>query len=351
MRTTRAGTVTDPPDPAPATSLMGRDMADQPSVLSRLLGRRPALIGDIREVTPATLRGVALVGRGSSGHAADFGRHLLETVSGLPALVVPPTVLARPRPGSYAGFLAIGISQSGESPDVSAALAGLRRAGAQTVALTAHAPSPLGQEADLALDLATGGEGAVPATKTFTASLFLLLLVAEALGPVSWSLEDLERLPQALLGVLADSEPAERAAVRLGGHDRWGCVGHGLFAPIAAEAALKLEEVALVVADHHSTASFRHGPIATAGPRRPILALAAGAGDPTRALAEDLRERGSPVLLAVPGPDADVGLPGLPEPLLAVAAAVRAQQLALALAGRRHIDPDHPPGLTKVTRT
>lgn len=351
MPAAAAGTVTDRPDPDRVPSLMAGDMAGQPAAISRLLGRRPAVIGDLRQVTPAPLRGVALVGRGSSGHAAAFGRHLLETVSGLPVLTVPPTVLTGPRPGSYAGFLAIGISQSGESPDVASALSALRRAGARTVALTAHAPSSLGHEADLTLDLATGEEAAVPATKTFTAALCLLLLVAEALGSVSWSLEELERLPEALRDVLADSDPAKGAAIRLGGHDRWGCVGHGLFAPIAAEAALKLEEVVRVVADHHSSASFRHGPIATAGPHRPVLAIAGGAGDPTPALADDLRRRGSPVLLVGPGPDVDVGLPVLPEPLVAVVGAVRAQQLALALAGRRRIDPDHPPGLTKVTRT
>jgi glucosamine--fructose-6-phosphate aminotransferase (isomerizing) len=331
---------------------MAADMAEQPAVLARLLSRRRTLIADIREVIPPSLRGVALVGRGSSAHAAGFGRYLLETASGLPATVVPPNLLAAHRSGSpYAGFLALGISQSGESPDVATALAALRRAGARTVALSAHPSSQLVRNADLALDLATGSEQAVPATKTFTASLFLLLLTAEALGPVSWAARELERLPGALLGILADSEPAQRAAAGLDGHDRWACVGSGLLAPIAAEAALKLEEVALVVADHHSSASFRHGPIATAGPRRPVLALATGPDDSTLGLADDLRRRGSPVLLAAPGPDADLVLPALPGPLLAVAAAVRAQQLALALAECRHLDPDHPPGLTKVTRT
>jgi fructoselysine-6-P-deglycase FrlB-like protein len=70
-----------------------------------------------------------------------------------------------------------------------------------------------------------------------------------------------------------------------------------------------------------------------------------------RAARPDRRRRGSPVLLAAPVPEADLALPALPDPLLAVAAAVRAQQLALALAERRHLDPDHPPGLTKVICT
>jgi len=55
-----------------------------------------------------------------------------------------------------------------------------------------------------------------------------------------------------------------------------------------------------------------------------------------------------------PGDDdeADLPYPGdMAEPLRALPAAVRAQQLALALARRRGVDPDSPPGLRKVTPT
>ncbi len=331
--------------------VMAAEMAEQPAVASCLLHRRRTIRADIRAVTPTPLRGIALVGRGSSGHVAAFGRHLLETVTGLPATTVPPSVLASARSGSpYAGFLAFGISQSGETADVAAALEALRRAGARTVAVTANPRSPLGNHAHLVLHLPTGPEQAVPATKTLTASLLALLLAAEALGSVGWTSVELERLPGVLTGVLADTGPAFAAAARLGRHDRWGCVGGGLLGPIAAEAALKLEEIALVVADHHTSASFRHGPIATAGPRRPVLTLVSGADDTTTAgVVEALRAAGSPLVVAAPDSGADLILPTLPAPLVAIPAVVRAQQLALALAERRHLDPDHPPGLSKVT--
>jgi glucosamine--fructose-6-phosphate aminotransferase (isomerizing) len=160
-------------------------------------------------------------------------------------------------------------------------------------------------------------------------------------------------LPDAVAAVLADPGPPGTAAERLGSLEGWACVGRGLLRSIAQEAALKLEEAALVVADHHSSASFRHGPIATSGPGRPVLAFASTTpeGEDTSGLAQELRQRGSPVLVVGPGPGAELPVPTGPEPLLAVAAAVRGQQLALALARRRHLDPSHPPGLTKVTLT
>jgi len=331
-------------------------MFEQPAVLAGLLDQHGAITARIGEAVPAPsrLRGVALVGRGSSEAAALFGRYLLEPVTGRPALVVPPSVAMGPDRLSYEGFLAIGISQSGETPEVAEALAALARAGAATtVAVTAWPASPLAVSAEVVVDISAGAEEAVPATKSFTATLAALLVVAEALGPVGWSHDELTGLPDAVAAVLADPRPAGAAAERLSRLEGWACVGRALLRPIAQEAALKLEEAALVVADHHSSASFRHGPIATSGPGRPVLAFASTTpeGEDTSALAREVRQRGSPVLVVGPAPGAELSVPALPEPLLAVPAAVRGQQLALALARRRHLDPSHPPGLTKVTLT
>src|SRR5437867_8946202 len=263
----------------PAPPQMELEMKEQPAVLAGLLEQRGTIIGRIGDAVPPVpswLRGVALVGRGSSAAAALFGRYLLEPVTGRPALVVPPSVALGSDRRSYEGFLAVGISQSGETPEVAEALAALARAGATTLALTAWPNSRLARNADVVVDISTGAEEAVPATKTFTATLVALLFLAEALGPVGWSDDELAGLPDVVATVLADHQPPGAAAERLGQLDGWACVGRGPLRPIAQEAALKLEEVALVVADHHSSASFRHGPIATAGPHRPVLAFASG---------------------------------------------------------------------------
>lgn len=333
-------------------SHMAAEMAETPAVLQRLLRTRPELLESLRRA-PRPLAGIVLVGRGSSEHAALYGRYLLEMATGRPATIFPPSLARTTVPGAYQGFLAVGISQSGETEDVVDALAALRRAGAVTVGLTAQPVSPLAGLADIPVDLCTGPELAVPATKTFVASLAALALVADGLRGGIWSPGDWTRLVGAVAAVLDDPVPPGLAAGRLAPGDTVACVARGVLRPVASEAALKLQEVALLQADGHSTISFHHGPIAAIGPERPMIGFASAgpAGDDTRNLLGRLSVAGGRTILVDQSPAADIPLPaGVRRSLLPLVAAVRAQQLALAVAVRRGLDPDEPPGLTKVTR-
>jgi glucosamine--fructose-6-phosphate aminotransferase (isomerizing) len=332
---------------------MATEMAEAPGAVRRLLEDRHRLAEALQPV-PRPLAGVVLLGRGSSEHAALYGRYLLEMATARPASLFPPSLAATTgTAGTYHGHLAVAVSQSGETGDVVAALQTLSRAGAVTLGLTARPDSPLGAAADIVVDLRTGTEKAVPATKTFVASLAALALIAETLGVVPWSPGDWERRIKSLHGLLADPGPAERAAVRLGRNDTVACVARNLLRPVAGEAALKLQEAALLQADAHSSISFHHGPVAAVGPDRPVIGFATAGpwGDDTRRLLHRVRLYGSQTILVDQSPDADIPLPSaLPAGLLPLAAAVVAQQIALACAVRWGLDPDQPPGLTKVTR-
>jgi glucosamine--fructose-6-phosphate aminotransferase (isomerizing) len=123
---------------------------------------------------------------------------------------------------------------------------------------------------------------------------------------------------------------------------------------VALEAALKLREAARVRAEGWSAADFRHGPVTVAGADLPLLAVSAAgpAAADVEALAASLEQAGTPVLRLADRSGVPLPYPaGLAEPLAAIPAVVRAQQLALALALRRGVDPDEPPGLRKVTPT
>lgn len=329
---------------------MVAEMRETSAALRRLLAARSTIAGALGAI-PGPAAGFVLVGRGSSEHAALYGRHLLEMSTRRPASLFPPSLTGAA--GVYRGYVAVAISQSGETADVVSTLDALQGAGAFTVALTAWPESPLAATADLVIDLRTGPERAVPATKTFVASLAALALMAEILGTVPWAPEGWGQMIGAVDEVLDDPAPAERAAARLGPNDAVACVGRGLLKPIAREASLKLQEAALVHADAFSTIGFHHGPIATAGPDRPVVGFAEAGpgGDDTRRLLRRVRLWGSQTVLVDQSPDADLPLPlGVPSGLLPLPAAARAQQLALAVALRRGLDPDEPRGLTKVTR-
>jgi glutamine---fructose-6-phosphate transaminase (isomerizing) len=327
-------------------------MASQPAVLRRLATRRAELIAALRGREPV---GVVIVARGSSDYAAIFARYLLEAVTGRPvALAAPSLVTLYGAELRLDGWLALGISQSGRTPEIVTVLERYGAAGARTVALTNDPASALAAAADVQIELGAGEELAVPATKTFTAQLAAVALVGEALGPVPWGDADWERLPGVVEELLGDPGPAERAAEALGDADELIAVGRGYLMCVALEAALKLREATGVRAEGWSAADFRHGPVTVARGDIPLLAVSAAgpAAADVEELAAGLERRGTRVLRLADRPEADLPYPGdLAEPLRAVPATIRAQQLALALALRRGLDPDEPPGLGKVTPT
>jgi glutamine---fructose-6-phosphate transaminase (isomerizing) len=331
---------------------MSADMAAQPAVLRRLAARRAELTAALAGEEPA---GVVIVARGSSDYAAIFARYLLEAVTGRPVALAAPSLATlygvEPR---LDGWLALGISQSGRTPEIVTVLERYGAAGARTIALTNDPHSALAAAADVQVDLGAGEERAVPATKTFTAQLAAVALVAEALGPVPWGERDWERLPDVVEELLADPEPAERAAEALGDAGGLIAVGRGYLMCVALEAALKLREATGVRAEGWSAADFRHGPVTVARGDIPLLAVSAEgpAAADVEELASGLERAGTRVLRLAAAPGASLPYPGgLAEPLCTVPATIRAQQLALALALRRGIDPDEPPGLGKVTPT
>lgn len=332
---------------------MADEMAEQPAALRRIAGRRAALHERIAAVTPRGLHGTAFVGRGSSANAALCGRVLTELATARPAFLVSPSLWRLYHPATdYRGYLAVGVSQSGRTPEVVAALGSVSSRGAATMALTADPRSPLAVAADLCVDLDIGAELAVPTTKAFTAQLAALVVLTEALSGTAMPDDHWLRAADAVESVLATPGQAERLAARLDGITHLSVVGAGLFLGIAEEVALKLRETAVVVADAYSAAEYRHGPIAVAGPEHPVVAIAGpgAAGRETMAAVRDLRDQGVPV--AVVGTGGHLHVPGgLPACLATLPLAVRGQQLALALALRRGHDPDHPDRLTKVTAT
>ena len=331
---------------------MSADMAAQPEVLRRLVERRGEIVASLAGPEPA---GIVVVARGSSDYAAIFARYLLEAVGGRPVALAAPSLVTlyggEPR---LAGWLALGISQSGRTPEIATVLERYRAAGARTVALTNDPASPLAGGADAHVELAAGEERAVPATKTFTAQLAAVALVAEALGEVPWSAGDWEGLPAMVEELLGDPGPAERAAEDLGDSEELISVGRGYLMCVALEAALKLREATGVRAEGWSAADFRHGPVTVARGDIPLLAVSAAgpAAADVEELAERLERTGTRVVRLADTPGASLPYPaGLAEPLCTLPATIRAQQLALALALRRGLDPDEPPGLGKVTPT
>lgn len=334
---------------------MAAEMAEQPARLRTLIRRFDAIGDCVGAVAPAPLNGITIVARGSSDHAAVYGRYLLETATGKPVSLAAPSLHTLYHVDvEYSGQLVIAVSQSGATPEIVQTLRALQDGGGRGLAITNDPESALAKTAGEALELGMGAERAVPATKTVTGELTAFAMLASALGPVPFSRAELEAVPEWVQAVLDDPGPVAAAAEALVGAPQLIIVARGYLFAAALETALKLKETCSVLADGYSAADLRHGPIAAVSRGLPVVALCAPgpAYADVESLVDELRTRGASVLVVGSGGRADVPLPAeAPEPLAPIVAVVRGQQLAHGLALRLGHDPDSPAGLTKVTAT
>ena len=331
------------------------EMHEQPAVIARLVARSGELCRQVLARVPDGLAGTTFVARGSSDNAAVLGRYLVELASRRPAALAAPSLVTRYAASvDYRGWLGIALSQSGATPEVVSVTAAMRDGGAATIGISNEPVCALGDVVDLLVCCEAGPELAVPATKTVTAQMTVVALLAAAIGPVPYGGSDLESLYLAVAAVLDDAAPVQRLAERWAGADRLFVVGRGLLYAAALEVALKVKETTGMLAEGLSGADFLHGPVAAVGPGTPVL-LIDGGGPTSADIAEVARvvaARDADVVVVSPDADAEISLLStIPEPLQVVVASVRGQQLARALAGARGMDPDRPIGLSKVTAT
>lgn len=298
---------------------------------------------------------VVTCARGSSAHAATFGKHLIERYLGIPVAAAAPSIAT-----VYGGRLALknqlflAVSQSGGSDDLVELTAMARAAGAVTAALVNVTDSPLAAAADIVLPIAAGPEISVAATKTVVASLSALLRLAAAWGDDDGLAAAIDRLPERLraatdLDWSAALPPLVRAPSLV-------TIGRGPTLAIAREASLKLKETCHLPAEAFSGAEFLHGPVTLVSNRYPVLMFmptdAAEAG--MRTLAADLRSKSGAVFTAEMGGGSSGRLPAL-DPDQPEADAICLLQsfygMAVRLAAERGLDVDRPRHLKKVTRT
>lgn len=350
-------------------------------------GPMRALADRLRALDPPF---VATLGRGSSGNAAAFGRVLIETRLRLPALeLAPSTALYGAVSPKMRGAVLIVVSQSGRSPDLIQATRAARAQGALIVTLTNADDSPLADLADVPLPLLAGPEGSVAATKSVLTSMSALAHLVALWGRDAALHAALRAVESPLRAACAIDWSA--ALPPLTRRERLLVLGRGLTLPVAREAALKLKEVAGIQAEAFSTAEVAHGPATLAGAGDPVLVFAprdiarTGLRDRLAALAAQgavplilgpaagLAKTAADGCLALPGalphrasapepddpPAAQPGRaatnrprPADPMPVLAAMADLLSfYRLADTLARARGRDPDHPPFLSKVTRT
>ncbi|MFC9673989.1 SIS domain-containing protein [Streptomyces sp. NPDC056949] len=340
--------------------IMAREMAEQPAVLRRLLDTGAPRIHEVARLVAAQApRFVLLTARGTSDNAALYAKYLLEIQLGMPCgLASMSTTTAYGARPDLRDVLAVTVSQSGGSPDLVASMKAARAAGAITLAVTNNPDSPLAAVSEHHIDIMAGPEKALPATKTYTASLLALYLFVEGLRGGDGSPAGV--LPGLAQQLLDRQDEVRTLASRYRFANRMVITSRGYGYPTAKEAALKLMETSYIPALSYSGADLLHGPLAMVDNISPVIAVVTDGkgGNMLQPVLDRLRGRGADLVVIGPRAQVDQASAGFVLPTQGVAEEVQPvleiiplQLLAYEVTIARGQDPDAPRALAKVTET
>ncbi len=344
-------------------SFMLKEIHEQPDVIGRMVEAEQENVAKLTaEIEARDIDFVLLAARGTSDHAAIYGKYLLEIKNSLPVgLADPSTFTLYNAKMKMDRALVIGISQSGQATDVAEYLKRSKECGALTASITNVPGSTLNQISDYTILCHAGQEKGVAATKTYTSTLAALYLLSASLAhDVSQAKEQLLNCAEAMRTALQIEgfcqEKAERYRFMTDGY----VIGRGINYCTAKEAALKLAETNYVSMLAYSAADFLHGPIAAVHENEAcFLCAPPGKAFSTMVdMAARLNERNAEVAVISSEQEAlsyastpfklDVVVSEDLSPMIYI---LPMQLLAYYLAISRGLDPDRPRGLSKVTLT
>jgi glucosamine--fructose-6-phosphate aminotransferase (isomerizing) len=325
----------------------------------------------LSELEIRNLRRIVVVAAGTSYHAGVVGRYILEEWARVP---VEPDIASEwiyRNPVLSRDTLVIGISQSGESRDTINAVKLARERGARTLAITNMMGTQITREVDATLYTRCGIEIGVAASKTFTAQVALLSLLALKLAEIrqtlpadeiEFILDRLHELPDKLAQFLADVDDGrhriEEIAQRFYERPFFLYLGRHIGLPVALEGALKLKEISYIPTDAYSAGEMKHGPIALLDEGTPVVVVATDIHvyDKIVSNIQETRARGAHVIAIATEGNEDIQhhaddviyVPRTPAFLQAALAVVPLQLLAYRIARLRGLNVDQPRNLAKT---
>lgn len=339
------------------------EIFEQPQRLAGLVSAQRETVWKMAETIRARqIKYVFLAARGTSDNAGRYASYLWGAYNHLPfALATPSLFTYYQEPPQLEGALVVGVSQSGQSPDIVSVLAEGRRQGCLTLAVTNVPGSPLADTADLVLDIQAGNEKAVAATKTYTAELMGLAMLSVALRQDEQAWRELEKVPGWIGEILAQDAAIARMSERFRYMHQCVVLGRGFNYSTAFEWALKMKELTYVVAEPYSSADFQHGPIAMVEGGFPVMAVAPQ-GKVFETMLEmltRLRQEHAAELVVISDDEralalaqSPIRLPaGMPEWLTPLVGIVAAQLFACHLTVVKGFNTEAPRSIHKVTET
>ncbi len=339
------------------------EILEQPERIASLLDAQNKTVKQIAAaIQKRDIRFVFLAARGTSDNAGRYANYLLGAHNGLPlALATPSLFTYYNQPPRLQDALVIGISQSGQSPDIVSVIEEGRRQGCPTLVITNAPGSPLASAADFVLDIQSGPEKAVAATKTYTGELMAVAMLSSALLNEEGKWKDLNKVPGWMQTVLGQESAISQGVQHYRDMDRTVVLGRGFNYATAFEWALKLKELTYIIAEPYSPADFQHGPIAMIDKGFPVMAVAVRGKvlDSSLELLTQLKKDFAAEMVVVSNDKKTlnnarlpIAIPEeMPEWLSPLAAILPAQLFAYHLTKVKQLDAENPRSIRKVTET
>ena len=354
-------------------TFMLKEIYEQPEAVAETIGDRVrhgtlVLEGlDMSGQDVKKLRRIVLLACGTAYHACVVGRYVIEEWARVPVEFDIASEWIYRNPVINEHDLVIGITQSGETRDTIEALKLARECGARTVAITNMMGSQVTREVDSVLYTRAGLEMGVAASKTFTAQVALLYLVALKLsqiretlppGEIEFILDFVYKLPNKIRTFLEGDHPIEEIAQRYHDAHFFLYLGRHIGLPVALEGALKLKEISYIPTEAYSAGEMKHGPIALLDEATPVVVVATNIHvyDKIVSNIQEVRARGAHVIAIATDGNEDIQhhaddviyVPKTPAFLQVVLAILPLQLLAYRIARLRGLNVDQPRNLAKT---
>jgi len=339
------------------------EIFEQPERLASLLDNQKQSVLEIaKAIKSHDIHYAFLAARGTSDNAGRYANYLWGAYNQLTmALATPSLFTYYQSPPRLQNALVIGVSQSGQSPDIVSVLEEGRKQNCLTIAITNVPDSPLAKASDFVLDIQAGPEKAVAATKTYTTELMSIAMLSAALANSDDQWSQLASVPEWADYVLKLDDEIAQMAQRYRYMSHCVVLGRGFNYATAYEWALKLKELTYLIAEPYSSADFQHGPIAMVEGGFPVLAVApkGKVHDSMMEMLSRLRKDKNAELVLISDDSDSLTLaqspiqlpPQIPEWLSPLVSIIPAQLFACHLTTVKGYDTEKPRNITKVTET
>jgi len=342
-------------------SVLFSEISEQPKTIEKFLSSESKHVERICKEISGKFDYILIAARGTSDNAARYAQYVFGIQNRIQiALATPSLFTIYNTPPNLKGAFVIGISQSGESPDIVSVIQEAHRQNCPTLAITNFENSPLAKFSDFTFLLNAEPEKAIAATKTYTSSLCSLALLSASLRKNKDCIRQLDEMPRIMQRTIELQSQVLSEIQRYRYVEQCTVIGRGYNYSTAFEIALKIKELNQIITEPYSSADFRHGPIAMIHKGTPIFVVA-----PKDQMSSDifdlilqLEEKGGEIIvisnekailekgkLSFPIPS------NIPDWLIPMAAVIPGQLFAMQLAIEKGLDPDNPQGITKVTYT